>query len=104
MISKLTVFHRGGAVLWTSDEDSDIGPSPVNCLVQNVLLSDRSGQDSMSHDSFTLKWTFANKLHLVFVAVYFRFQKLLYIDHLLQTVKNEFIKKFEDSLTHGIGS
>ena len=139
MISKVTVFHRGGAVLWTSDDDSnnknngneitpisedpspsisglninptqglitDEGPSSsylaINKLIQTVLLSDKSGQDSMIYDSFTLKWTFENNLNLVFVAVYFSFQKLLYVDDFLETVKNEFIKMFSDSLKGGI--
>ena len=144
MISKVTVFHRGGAVLWTSDDDSNNknntneitpngestisgDPSPsisglntnttqglatdegssssylaINKLIQTVLLSDKSGQDSMIYDSFTLKWTFENNLNLVFVAVYFSFQKLLYVDDFLETVKNEFIKSFNDSLKGGI--
>ena len=141
MISKV-VFHRGGAVLWTSDDDgstnnNDITPNEpsltpqnqqedkptisginsiatsgddtgyksyfaINKLIQTVLLSDKSASDSMIYDSFTLKWTFENNLNLVFVAVYFSFQKLLYVDDFLQTVKNEFIKMFNDTLKGGI--
>eukprot|EP00483_Globobulimina_turgida_P001767 UN01769 len=122
MISKVAVFHRGGAVLWRSDEENDdlndkttltggeedtsslsaSSYDAINKLIQTILLSDKTASDSMIYDSFTLKWTFANNLDLVFVAVYFSFQKLLYVDDLLQTIKNEFIKMFNQSLQGGI--
>merc|ERR1712154_306103 len=76
----------------------------INKLIQTQLLSDKTGSDSMIYDSFTLKWTFANNLNLVFVAVYFSFQKLLYVDDFLETVKDEFIKMFNDSLNGGISN
>ena len=121
MISKLAVFHRGGAVLWRSDEGEDTNnatnddktstPSSdtslasyfaINKLIQTILLSDKTASDSMVYDSFTLKWTFANNLNLVFVAVYFSFQKLLYVDDFLDTVKAKFIEMFNDSLKGGL--
>eukprot|EP00483_Globobulimina_turgida_P005870 UN05880 len=120
MISKVAVFHRGGAVLWRSgsgsgsdvsdgsdeEDDDDINDmssyNAINKLIQSILLSDKSASDSMIYDSLTLKWTFTNNFDLVFVAVYFSFQKLLYVDDLLQTLKNEFIKMFNQSLKGGI--
>ena len=129
MISKVAVFHRGGAVLWTSDEDSvstegsDAVSDPlsvgnaetrtssaeamqfaVNRLIQSVLLSDKSASDSMVHDAFTLKWTFANNLKLVFVAVFYSFQKLLYVDAFLEMVNREFVKMFAYSLEGGVSN
>eukprot|EP01083_Nonionella_stella_P158343 515294_1 len=126
MISKVAVFHRGGAVLWRSDNENtemDSGstldastdtPSnynsssssylAINKLIQTVLLSDKTASDSLVHDSFTLKWTFSNNLDLVFVAIYFSFQKLLYIDDYLETVKQKFIEMFQDTLTGGISN
>eukprot|EP01083_Nonionella_stella_P287084 977182_1 len=118
MISKVAVFHRGGAVLWRSDDenetqtptaggDNNNNNDPylsINKLIQTVLLSDKTASDHMIYDSFTLKWTFANNLDLVFVAVYFSFQKsvMLYVDDFLQTVKNEFINMFKETLKNGI--
>ncbi len=121
MISKVTVFHRGGAVLWTSDDDATASPGDsgavsdapssaeamqfaVNRLIQSVLLSDKSASDSMVHDAFTLKWSFANNLNLVFVAVFYSFQKLLYVDDFLEMVKREFVKMFAFSVKGGVSN
>jgi len=86
----------------SSGSESSSSYIAINKLIQTVLLSDKTAADSMIHDAFTLKWSFANNLNLVFVAVYFSFQKLLYVDDLLETIKKEFIKMFEDSLKEGI--
>merc|ERR1711879_795060 len=74
----------------------------INRLIQSVLLSDKSASDSMVHDAFTLKWSFENKFNLVFVAVFYSFQKLLYIDELLDMVKREFIRMFDSALEGGV--
>merc|ERR1719420_2767853 len=92
----------------SADTTSDAATSSVssyiaiNKLIQTVLLSDKAGSDSMVHDAFTLKWTFANDVDLVFFAVYFSFQKLLHVADLLHTLKAEFVKMFHDSLQGGI--
>lgn len=130
MISKVTVFHRGGAVLWTSDEESASTADPadtpkqtptdsmtdtrassavamqlaINRLIQTVLLSDKSASDSMVHDAFTLKWSFENKFNLVFVAVFYSFQKLLFVDEFLEMVNREFIRMFAASLEGGVSN
>merc|ERR1712113_822332 len=86
----------------TSEDTSLASYLAINKLIQTILLSDKTASDAMVYDSFTLKWTFANNLNLVFVAVYFSFQKLLYVDDFLETVKDEFIKMFNDTLKGGI--
>ena len=56
----------------------------------------------MTNDSYTIKWTFANELDLVFVAIYFSFQKLLKVDDFLKLCKNEFLKMFGERIKLGI--
>eukprot|EP01084_Bolivina_argentea_P059580 108825_1 len=116
MISKVAVFHRGGAVLWRSDDenetqtptaggDNNNNNDPylsINKLIQTVLLSDKTASDHMIYDSFTLKWTFANDLDLIFIAVYFSFTKLLHVDKFLKFVKDAFIKMYAKVLKGGI--
>eukprot|EP01084_Bolivina_argentea_P059581 108827_1 len=106
MISNLTVVHCGGAVLWrsnkTNHEDNDVSYDAVNKLIQTVLLSDQTATNSMKHESFTLKWTFANDLDLIFIAVYFSFTKLLHVDKFLKFVKDAFIKMYAKVLKGGI--
>ena len=103
MVFEVRIIDRGGFVLWSATNDPSY-TKPINCLLQDVLMKDRIGSDSITQDDYTLKWTLANDLKLVFVAVYFSFQKLLYVDALLKSVKQEFIKMFESSLKGGIAN
>lgn len=98
MIDLLTVFHRGGAVLYTRSL-APVGDSPVDALIGNVLLEERTGASSYRHgDKYTVKWTFANELDLVFVAVYLNLANLLYMDELLAAVRDRFTAMFRDAV------
>jgi len=98
MIDLLTVFHRGGAVLYTRSL-TPVADAPVDALIGNVLLEERTGASSYRHgDKYTVKWTFANELDLVFVAVYLNLANLLYMDELLAAVKDKFTSMFRDAV------
>ncbi|CAI5999667.1 unnamed protein product, partial [Closterium sp. NIES-65] len=69
--------------------------SPIDALIQNCLLQERSGEKTFQYNAkdqsaYTLKWSFHNELGLVFVAVYQRMLQLLYVDDLLTAVRDEF--------------
>eukprot|EP00884_Botryococcus_braunii_P015301 jgi/Botrbrau1/2454/Bobra.0226s0013.1 len=94
MLDYFAIFSKGGALLWTWQLTALRG-SPIEALVRTCLLEERSGESSFSYapsgsSAYTLKWTFHNGLGLVFVAVYQRALKLLYVDDLLEAVKQEF--------------
>ena len=91
MIDQFSIFHRGGAVLWER-QLTVVSGFPVDSLIQSVLLEERGASSSFRHDRYQLRWTFANELELVFVAVYLNFTNLLYIDDLLDRVKADFLK------------
>jgi len=98
MIDLLTIFHRGGAVLYTR-QLAPIPGQPVDALINNVLLEERAGQNSYRHEEkYTVKWCLDNQLELVFVAVYLNLTNLLYIDDLLQAVKEKFTAMFKDAI------
>ncbi|CAI9089365.1 OLC1v1023929C1 [Oldenlandia corymbosa var. corymbosa] len=74
--------------------------STFDTLIKRCLLGDQSGASSYNYDvpfgpSYTLKWTFNNDLGLVFAAVYPRILRLLYVDDLLEMLKQEFSKVYE---------
>ncbi|CAL8472252.1 g11794 [Coccomyxa elongata] len=74
--------------------------NPVDALIRNWLLEERSGESSFSYTppsgaAYSLKWTLHNGLGLVFVAVYQRALKLLYVDDLLERMKAEFPKHYQ---------
>lgn len=68
---------------------------PVNALIRTCLLEDRTGESSFIYTSptgaaYTLKWILNNALGLVFVAVYQRALKLVYVDDFLARVARAF--------------
>ncbi|CAI5509381.1 unnamed protein product [Closterium sp. Naga37s-1] len=94
MLDHFSIFTRGGLVLWTFQMTAMKG-SPIDALIQNCLLQERSGEKTFQYNAkdqsaYTLKWSFHNELGLVFVAVYQRMLQLLYVDDLLTAVRDEF--------------
>eukprot|EP00897_Mesotaenium_endlicherianum_P002686 jgi/Mesen1/2445/ME000158S01643 len=93
MLDYFSIFTRGGLVLWTFQLTALKG-APIDALIQTCLLQERSGESSFQYNknaaAYTLKWTFQNELGLVFVSVYQRALQLLYVDELLQSVKDAF--------------
>lgn len=72
MLDAFIIFARGGIILfsWTAVA---LKGNPVDALVSNVLLEERSGKSDYTYTTgatkYTLKWSFHNELELVFVAV-----------------------------------
>ncbi|RGB44035.1 signal recognition particle, alpha subunit, N-terminal-domain-containing protein [Rhizophagus diaphanus] len=93
MLDFFTILTKGGIVLW-SKSFTRITSSPVNSLIGDVLIEERAGENSYTKDSYSLKWTFANELDLIFVAAYQKILQLAYIEELLATVKKFFCDKF----------
>ncbi|CAI0433843.1 unnamed protein product [Linum tenue] len=100
MLEQLLIFTRGGLILWTCKElGNALKGSPIDTLIRFCLLEERSGSNSYNYDApgaaYTLKWTFNNELGLVFVAVYQRILRLLYVDEMLSMVKREFCEIYD---------
>ncbi|CAN0870423.1 Signal recognition particle receptor subunit alpha homolog [Linum grandiflorum] len=100
MLEQLLIFTRGGLILWTCKElGNALKGSPIDTLIRSCLLEERSGAESYNYDApggaYTLKWTFHNELGLVFVAVYQRILRLLYVDELLAMMKREFCEIYD---------
>lgn len=94
MLDLFTILTKGGFVLWQKTF-APIQGSPVEDLIKNVLIEERSGTDSYYKDNYALKWTFANENDLVFVVAYQKILPLTYIDELLETVKRMFLDSFD---------
>jgi len=98
MIDLLTIFHRGGAVLYTRSL-APVPGAPVDALISGVLLEERAGGSSFRHEGkYTVKWALCNELELVFVAAYLNLTNLLYMDELLAAVRDRFVDMFRDAI------
>mmetsp|Transcript_27837 Transcript_27837/g.45222 ORF Transcript_27837/g.45222 Transcript_27837/m.45222 type:complete len:101 (-) Transcript_27837:120-422(-) len=66
MIEDFTILTKGGVVLWKK-QFQQLKSNAINTLIKTVLLEDRGGSNSWSDGDYTLRWTFANELDLIFV-------------------------------------
>lgn len=74
MLDSFLIFARGGIILFSWSAVALKG-APVQTLVQDVLLEERSGVQEWAYSAgatkYTLRFTFHNEAGLVFVAVCF---------------------------------
>jgi signal recognition particle receptor subunit alpha len=102
MLEDLLIFTRGGLILWALSGGGGGKGSPVDALIRTCLLEERSAGDGpgFSQDGKrALKWAFHNGLGLVFVAVYRRVLRLLYVDDLHAAVRAEFARVYHPKRT-----
>lgn len=71
MLDYVCIFTKGGALLWTWSlmSGNALRGNPVDALIRNWLLEERSGESSFSYTppngaAYSLKWTLHNvRLH-----------------------------------------
>lgn len=97
MIDLFCIFTTTGLVLW-SKSFCELKGTPINKLIKDVILVERTNEKVFYDDQYALKWSFNNDLGLVFVVVYQRILQLMYIDDLLAAVKKAFVASFKDYL------
>ncbi|CEG67646.1 Putative Signal recognition particle receptor subunit alpha homolog Short=DP-alpha [Rhizopus microsporus] len=97
MLDLFTIITKGGFVLWQKTF-APISGFPVQELIKNVLIEERSGTTEYIQNNYALRWTFANEAELIFVVVYQKILTLNYLEELLETVKRVFLATFQDIL------
>lgn len=101
MLDLFTIFTKGGMVLWYFQGTAFSMAQAVNGLVKAVILQERVGVNSYTHDSLTLKFRLDNEFDLVFVAVYQKMIQLAYVDKLLEQVQLAFRDRYKNELANG---
>ncbi|KAG0207993.1 hypothetical protein BGX28_000937 [Mortierella sp. GBA30] len=97
MLDFFTIATKGGLVLWSKAYGS-AQSSPINNLIQEVLIEERSSTQIYYKDNYAIKWTFLNDLDLIFIAVYPKALGLTYIDILLQAVSSQFNDRYGERI------
>lgn len=64
-------------------------------------MQERSSEKEYARDGYSVRWTFANELGLIFVAVYQKILELTWVEDLLTAVKRLFVKMYADNLKRG---
>uniref|UniRef100_A0A8C7GMA3 SRP receptor subunit alpha n=1 Tax=Oncorhynchus kisutch TaxID=8019 RepID=A0A8C7GMA3_ONCKI len=100
MLDFFTIFSKGGIVLWcfqgTGVTESFTGP--VNALIRSVILQERSGNNSYSHDALSLKYKLDNEFELVFVVGFQKILTLTYVDKFIDDVQLHFRDRYKNEL------
>jgi signal recognition particle receptor subunit alpha len=111
MLDLFTVLTSGGIVLFQRSQASSNGSSSstslsaptylIDKLISDVFMQERSSEKEYARDGYSVKWTFANELGLIFVAVYQKILELSWVEDLLVAVKRMFVKMYSDTLKRG---
>lgn len=67
MIDHFAIFLNSGVGLWSWNSEERLKGRPVANLVRTVLMEGKSSESQWDNDVYSLQWTFANELDLVFV-------------------------------------
>jgi len=110
MLEAFEIVTTAGVVLW-SKTYAPVGSNVVNSLINDIFIEDRvasvakSSDDSQAarnppfkKDKYTLKWTTAKDLGLIFVAVYQSILHLSWVDNLLDVTRSLFVKQYAKDL------
>lgn len=87
--------------MWCFQGTSQLFTPSVNALIKSVILQERGGSPTFTHEGLTLQYKLDNEFELIFVVAYQKILQLSYIDKFLDDVHLEFRDKYKDELQHG---
>ncbi|EDU46159.1 signal recognition particle receptor subunit alpha [Pyrenophora tritici-repentis Pt-1C-BFP] len=105
MLDTFEVLTTSGVVLW-SRTYVPVGANVINSLIRDVFIEERiqpqaedaGSKPTYKKEGYTLKWTAAKDLGLIFVAVYQSLVHLTWIDKLLDNVRALFVGLYGEQL------
>ncbi|KAG8631039.1 hypothetical protein KVT40_000179 [Elsinoe batatas] len=109
MLDSFEVLTTSGVVLW-SKSYVPVSSNIINALINDVFIEEKLPSKSHTSDGpssrippykkekYTLKFTTAKDIGLIFVAVYQSLLSLSWVDQLLDVVRGLFIKEFSAQL------
>ncbi|KAK3640777.1 hypothetical protein LTR56_011654 [Elasticomyces elasticus] len=105
MLDAFEILSTSGIVLWRRHY-APLASNVIDSLVRDVFIEEKqkpAGGDTPSYkkDRYTLRWTTAKDVGLVFVAVYQSLLHLSWVENLLTAVKGLFLKSYGPELKNG---
>jgi signal recognition particle receptor subunit alpha len=99
MLEQFLIFTKGGLILYQQGALKLAG-EPISHLIQSVLLENRGGDASFSHDKYTMEWILLNEHDLIFAVVYEKLlaKNVMYVGDLLELVSRMVVKEYGKSL------
>ncbi|XP_056621629.1 signal recognition particle receptor subunit alpha [Triplophysa dalaica] len=100
MLDFFAIFSKGGIVLWCFQGAgvTESFTGPVNALIRSVILQERSGNNSFTHNALSLKYKLDNEFELVFVVGFQKILTLTYVDKFIDDVQLQFRDRYKNKL------
>ncbi|XP_078055052.1 signal recognition particle receptor subunit alpha [Mustelus asterias] len=98
MLDFFSIFSKGGIVLWCFQGVSSPFSGTVNALIRSVILQERGGNNSFTHEALTLKYKLDNEFELLFVVGYQKILTLTYVDKFIDDIHMQFRDKYRNQL------
>ncbi|WFD44526.1 hypothetical protein MPSI1_003194 [Malassezia psittaci] len=99
MLDQFVILSKTGSILWSREFTPSVNERDVvNYVIRTAFFEERTAHQKLDFEGFTIRWSFSNKLDLVFIAVYQRILQLNYIDQLLESVQSAFTKQYHPFL------
>ncbi|XP_029302155.1 signal recognition particle receptor subunit alpha isoform X2 [Cottoperca gobio] len=100
MLDFFTIFSKGGIVLWCFQGAgvTESFAGPVNALIRSVILQERSGNNSYTHEALSLKYKLDNEFELIFVVGFQKILTLTYVDKFIDDVQLHFRDRYKNEL------
>uniref|UniRef100_A0A8C2DZI2 SRP receptor subunit alpha n=1 Tax=Cyprinus carpio TaxID=7962 RepID=A0A8C2DZI2_CYPCA len=100
MLDFFAIFSKGGIVLWCFQGAgvTESFTGPVNALIRSVILQERSGNNSFTHNALSLKYKLDNEFELVFVVGFQKILTLTYVDKFIDDVQLHFRDRYKNEL------
>lgn len=100
MLDFFAIFSKGGIVLWCFQGAgvTESFTGPVNALIRSVILQERSGNNSFTHNALSLKYKLDNEFELVFVVGFQKILTLTYVDKFMDDVQLHFRDRYKNEL------
>ncbi|PGH12769.1 hypothetical protein AJ80_06593 [Polytolypa hystricis UAMH7299] len=104
MLDSFEIITTSGVVLW-SRSYAPVGAHIINSLINDVFIEEKvqvpdtdGPLPQYKKEKYTLKWTRAKDLRLIFVAVYQSLLHLTWIDELLENIRTIFVDLYKKQL------
>uniref|UniRef100_A0A1A8N6A2 Signal recognition particle receptor (Docking protein) n=1 Tax=Nothobranchius pienaari TaxID=704102 RepID=A0A1A8N6A2_9TELE len=100
MLDFFTIFSKGGIVLWCFQGAgvTESFTGPVNALIRSVILQERGGNNSFTHEALSLKYKLDNEFELIFVVGFQKILTLTYVDKFIDDVQLHFRDRYKNEL------
>ena len=95
MLDFFVIFSKGGIVLWCFQNTQESYTLPINDLIQNVIIPEKTFELQRKYKQLMLKYKLDNEFELVYVVGYQSAIQLSYVDKLLTDMQLFFRDRFK---------